>query len=77
MARYFIHILDGKLVRDEEGEDFRDLAAVRTAALRTLGETLRSREERFWDDGALRIFIEDANGDTVVSVEARDLLSGG
>lgn len=75
MARYFIHILDGKLVRDEEGEDLRDLASARTVALRTLGETLRSREDRFWEDGSLRIFVEDEAGATVVNIEVRDLLT--
>ena len=75
MARYFIHILDGKLVRDEDGEDLADLAAARTVALRTLGETLRSREDRFWEDGSLRIFVENETGELVVDVEARNLIS--
>jgi hypothetical protein len=74
MARYFIHVLDGTLLRDEEGEELQGLAAARTAALRTLGETLRSREGRFWEDGALRVFVEDDDGATVVNIEARDLL---
>lgn len=74
MTRYFIHVLDGKLLRDEVGEELEGVAAARTAALRTLGETLRSREDRFWEDGALRIFVEDEDGATVVNIEARDLL---
>lgn len=74
MARYFIHILDGTLLRDEEGEELEGLGAARTAALRTLGQTLHSREDRFWEDGALRIFVEDESGATVVNIEARNLL---
>lgn len=75
MPQYFIHILDGVLIRDEEGEPLPDLPAARTAALRTFGETLRSREERFWKDGSLRVYVEDEAGETVVDIEARDLLA--
>ncbi|MDQ8028622.1 MAG: hypothetical protein REJ23_07825 [Brevundimonas sp.] len=75
MPRYFIHILDGVLIRDEEGEPLPNLTAARTAALRTFGETLRSREDRFWEDGSLRVYVEDEGGETVVDIEARDLLA--
>lgn len=75
MDRYFIHIVDGTIVRDEDGEALPDVAAARTAALRTLGEILRSREERFWNDGHVRVFVENAAGEVVVNVETRDLLA--
>ncbi|MFC7380053.1 DUF6894 family protein [Brevundimonas sp. GCM10030266] len=73
MARYFIHLLDGDSVRDEDGEDFPDLDSARRAALRTLAQSLASREDRFWMDGLLKVVLEDEQGRQHTVLEVRDV----
>ncbi len=73
MARYFIHIFDGKAVRDEVGEELPDIAAARFTALRVMSEVAGSREDRFWRDGRLRIVVENEARAEVVVLEMRDV----
>jgi len=73
MARYFIHIFDGKAVLDDEGEDLADVGAARNTALRVMSELAASRSDRFWEDGSLKIVVEDEARVEVVVLEMRDL----
>lgn len=73
MARYFIHIFNGKALRDDEGEELPDLAAARFTALRIMSEVAGCREARFWRDGSLRVVVEDEGRAEVVVLEMRDL----
>lgn len=73
MARYFIHIFDGTTVWDEEGEELSNLAAVRSTALRVMSEIANSRSDRFWQDGSLKIVVQDEGRTDVVVLEMRDL----
>lgn len=75
MARYFIDIFDGETVVDEDGEEFADLDAARMAALRTLTETLGSREKRFWSDGSLSVQVRDEAGAVVADLMVQDRTS--
>jgi hypothetical protein len=73
MARYFIHIFDGTTVWDEDGEELASLSAARRTALRVMSEVAASRSERFWQDGSLKIVVQDEKGADVVILEMRDL----
>jgi hypothetical protein len=41
MARYFLDIANGSLIRDEEGAEFRDLEAATDAAINAIRDILR------------------------------------
>lgn len=73
MTRYFIHLVDGVSVRDEDGELFPDFESARRAALRTLAQSLASREDRFWTDGFLSVVLEDDQGGRRAVIEVRDV----
>lgn len=73
MARYFIHIFDGTISWDEEGEDLSGLDAARRTALRVMAEVAESRSEQFWQDGSLKIVVQDDARADVVVLELRDL----
>ena len=73
MARYFIHIFDGTATWDEDGEELAGLGAARLTALRVMAEVAASRSDRFWQDGSLRIVVQDEARTDVVVLEMRDL----
>lgn len=70
MPRYFFHTLNGDCVRDEQGEELKNIDAAREEAVAVLGEILRYRGASFWTTGAFSVIVTDAEGQTVVSVTA-------
>ncbi|MEW6538095.1 MAG: hypothetical protein AB1448_05835 [Pseudomonadota bacterium] len=70
MPRYFFHTLNGDCVRDEQGEELKNIDAAREEAVAVLGEILRYSGASFWTTGAFSVIVTDAEGQTVVSVTA-------
>lgn len=70
MPRYFFHTQNGDCVRDEQGEELKNMDAAREEAVAVLGEILRYRGASFWTTGAFSVIVTDAEGQTVVSVTA-------
>ena len=62
MARYFFHTENGDRHTDEDGLELPDLAAVKREAIRTLGDMLRSRDDRFWESNSFRLIVTDDRG---------------
>jgi hypothetical protein len=73
MARYFIHIFDGTTAWDENGEELADLEAARHTAMTVMAEVAASRADRFWQDGSLKIAVQNEARADVVVLEMRDL----
>lgn len=73
MARYFIHIFDGMTAWDEDGEELADLGAARHTAMRVMAEIAASRSDQFWQDGSLKIVVQNEARADVVVLEMRDL----
>jgi hypothetical protein len=64
MPRYFFDVVeDGTTFADEEGLEFRDLAAARADVLRTLGEL--AREKLHSDHQSLTIRVRDGGQEPV------------
>ncbi len=70
MPRYFFHTQNGDCIRDEQGEELKNMDAAREEAVAVLGEILRYRGASFWTTGAFSVIVTDAEGQTVVSVTA-------
>jgi len=70
LPRYYFHTENGDWIRDEQGEELRDLDAAREEAVTVLGEILRYRGAAFWTTGAFSVIVTDAEGQVVVAVKA-------
>lgn len=77
MPRYFIHIVNGHRIRDEQGEELPDVAAARATAMRVMTEVAGARTERFWRHGQLKVIVQDDAANDVVVLEMRDLTDPG
>lgn len=62
MPRYYFHVQDGRILHDETGLDFPDLAAAQNEALRTTAELLKSGPNStadFWKGIPWRLWLTD------------------
>lgn len=62
MPRYFFHVDNGVIARDEEGMDLPDHRAARLQSVQMLGEMLQDHAEEFWDDHSLKLIATNASG---------------
>jgi hypothetical protein len=62
MPRYFFHIQDHQMFRDEEGTLLPDLAAARTEASQVAAGYLRDHPADVWSPRMLTITVEDETG---------------
>jgi hypothetical protein len=70
LPRYFFHTQNGDCIRDDQGEELKNVAAAREEAVAVLGEILRYRGASFWTTRAFSVIVTDTEGRTVVSVTA-------
>jgi hypothetical protein len=68
LARYFFHVEDGKVFRDEQGAELADLKAVRAEAIRASGEMLRDNGIDLWDGEDWAMYVVDAAGEPVLTL---------
>lgn len=79
MQRFFFNLADGASSPDKEGVEFDDLASVREAAIKYLGQSLVDRPDEFWRSGGdWALTVTDPSGLTlfrlhVVATEAPSL----
>ena len=75
LPRYFFHIVDGRTVRDEEGQDFPGLEEARAEAI---GGARSIKREAHWE-GRLplneRIEVADENGTVLFTVPFREAIT--
>ena len=75
MQRYFFNILDGRVIRDEEGQEFASLEDAKADAVASARSILR---EAVWQ-GRLplneSIQIADAEGSVLATVLFRDVVT--
>jgi hypothetical protein len=62
MPRFFFHTEDGATFPDQDGTELHDLAAAKTAALKTLGEILRDDPDIFWAHQSFHLTCSDSDG---------------
>jgi hypothetical protein len=65
MPRYFFHIHDSIIIRDDDGVELRDADEARNQAVITADEALRDVGGKFWNSGEWTMHVVDENGDTV------------
>lgn len=71
MPRYFFHTLDGRCLRDREGEILADPATAEREALRIMGEILRDSSAGFPEASEFSVLCTDGQGDVVAGFTAR------
>jgi hypothetical protein len=74
-ARYFFHLEDGIVLRDEHGTVLKSLAAAKEAAVQLIAETLRNDAGRFWKSDVYRVTVTDAKNLILFSVELTSTLA--
>lgn len=71
MPRFFFHIVDDvAFTRDDEGQEFDDLAAACDEAKRTIGEILAYEVTGGMNNVHLSIMIDDETGVRVANIKA-------
>jgi hypothetical protein len=68
MARYFFHVLDGKIAIDQVGSELAGIEEAREEAIHTAGEIIRSRTGGA-HAGPWRMIVADAESKVVFSLE--------
>ncbi len=68
MPRYFLHVMDGRALVDNEGSEFPDLNRARGEAIRIAGKILQDEGTRFWEANEWRMTVCDAAGDSVFTL---------
>lgn len=68
MSRYYFHIEDGRVSRDETGTELRSLAEARVEATRSLGAVLQHTPAEFWEGELLKVTVDDDQGLTLFVV---------
>lgn len=68
MPRYYFHIQDGRLFRDEDGTELPDLASAEVEASRVVGAHLRDHPDEPWRDGDIVMTVADEQGLTLLSL---------
>jgi hypothetical protein len=69
MPRYHFHTEDGHHHPDPEGLDLPDSVAVRTEAIRAMGQLVNERHDDFWRNGAFRMIVADHTGLTLIILD--------
>lgn len=62
MPRFFFHVHDGAVIRDEEGAELSDLQAARTEAVKYAGRLLIDEADKFWSGEEWRMEVTDEAG---------------
>jgi hypothetical protein len=70
MSRYYFHTEDGRRYPDETGAELNGMDEVRRWSIRALSEMLEAQADAFWDDGSLRMVVQDDRGLTLFTIEA-------
>ena len=70
MSRYYFHTEDGRCYPDESGTELKSLEDVRRWSLRALAEMMQAQADSFWQDGSLRMVVQDEQGLTLFTIEA-------
>ncbi len=62
MERYFFHVQNGFLSRDEAGMVLPSLDAAKTAAVKLSSTLIQECDRSIWDGEPWSLVVEDANG---------------
>jgi hypothetical protein len=63
VPRYFFHITDGEVIRDDVGTELPNMDAVRRYAMRVSSDVLRDdRNSDIWDGNEWRMVVSDEAG---------------
>ncbi|THD59292.1 hypothetical protein [Phenylobacterium sp.] len=65
MSRYYFHVQNGGLLKDEEGTDLEHADAARIEAAKLLGQLVAERPEDIWLGDAFTITVKDDAGLTM------------
>lgn len=76
MARYFIHIQNDEFVSDSDGRDMLDLAAARSAMVRSAGAILSSDLHDGKTRANFTLFLEDEEHSELMWLKVDAALSG-
>jgi hypothetical protein len=70
MGRYHFHTEDGRHHHpDPDGLDLADTGAVRSEAIKALGQLVSERPDDFWREGAFRMIVADHAGLTLIVLD--------
>ena len=75
MPRFHFHTEDGAAYSDEEGIELAGMSDARLQAVRMLGEMLRERPDKFWEDGGLVLTVTDDRGLVLFVLDASATLA--
>ena len=62
MPRYYFHFFDGQAFLDEEGSELATLSDMKTAAIETLSDLIRDRQEALKSCKEWRLQVKDEAG---------------
>jgi Domain of unknown function (DUF6894) len=65
MPRYFFHIRDGYVQRDETGTELPDIYTAQAQAIRLSGELLQEMGAKFWNGTDWQLAVADEHGRTL------------
>ena len=69
MTRYFFTTENGKIIRDEEGEDLEDEASAKLEAVKFMGAILADHPRDFLEHERWRMLVSDKERGDLFSVE--------
>jgi hypothetical protein len=69
MPRYFFHVRDSVVLRDETGTELADDDAARTEAVRLLAGMVNDHAEDFWNEGRWTVEVRDADDASIGSLD--------
>jgi hypothetical protein len=76
MPRYHFHTEDGHHHHpDPDGLDLAGARAVRTEAIRAIGQLVSERHDEFWRDGSFRMIVADDTGLTLIILDLTATIS--
>jgi hypothetical protein len=62
MSRYFFQTNNPHVERDQDGVEFCNVAAAKSAAVRFAGQLLSDAADHFWDTAAFEMSVSDEKG---------------
>ncbi|MEA3063926.1 MAG: hypothetical protein QOJ27_354 [Sphingomonadales bacterium] len=65
MPRYFFHIEDGNMVRDDEGTELKDLAVAKCEAVKLAGQMICDSAKDFWENEEWKLTAANEDGLTL------------
>lgn len=74
MSRYFFHVVGTQPYTDEEGTELPDEASVRSRAIEAARDMLAEGVREGLDRSHWQIFVEDEQGQTILSLPFSDAL---